>query len=311
MGSTSGERDDASHALVSKAQPLGQTSVEAFVGHAHDRRERPTPPRSSFGTYEVKELEVDSALTDCDLPARCWSLNPYTGCSHDCTYCYVPDVAHLERERWGSYVLAKTNLPRKLERELKTRQRRQVFLSSATDPYQPAEDRHEITRSCLQLLARADWPVRILTRSPLVRRDLDLLTELSEVSVGLSIPTIDDEARRVVEPAAPPIDGRLETVRSLADAGLEPFVNLAPAYPLVNGTRPDEVAQRLAEAGACLVYAGRWRYLDDFLDVLHDRVEDTACEAFVRAVRDEAYYDRLLASLEGAFRRAGVPFQRM
>jgi len=304
-------RDDAEHSLVSKAHPLGQTNVEAFVDHAHDRRDRPRPPRSTFGTYEVKELEVDSALTDCDLPSRCWSLNPYTGCSHDCTYCYVPDVAHLERDRWGSYVLVKTNLPRKLERELKRKPRRQVFCSSATDPYQPAEDRHEITRRCLELLAREDWPVRILTRSPLIQRDLDLLTELSEVSVGISIPTIDDEAREIVEPAAPPIEGRLATVRALDEAGLDPFVNLAPAYPLTDGTRPDEVAQRFADAGASVVFAGRWRYLEDFLDRLHERVADTQLEAFVRAVQDEDYYERLFASLEGAFRRAGIPFRRM
>jgi DNA repair photolyase len=222
----------------------------------------------------------------------------------------VPDVAHLERDRWGSYVLVKTNLPRVLETELKRKPQRQVFCSSATDPYQPAEDRHEITRRCLELLVREDWPVRILTRSPLIRRDVDLLTELSEVSVGISIPTIDDEAREIVEPAAPPIEGRLASVRALDEAGLDPFVNLAPAYPLT-GQCPDEIAKRFAAAGAHVVYGGPWRYLDDFLDRLHDRVQDTRLEAFVRAVQDEAYYERLFTQLEGAFRRVGIPFRRM
>ncbi|PSG96339.1 hypothetical protein BRD56_10915 [Thermoplasmatales archaeon SW_10_69_26] len=310
MGSA-GERDDSRHALLSKARPVQQTSVEAFVGHRHESRDRPSPPRSEFGTYQVKELEVDSALTDCSLPSRCWSLNPYTGCSHDCAYCYVPDVAHLERGNWGDYVVAKTNLPRKLEHELKTKPRRSVFLSSATDPYQPAEDRHRITRRSLELLVREGWPVLILTRSPLVERDLDLLTQLEDVAVGMSIPTIDDEARQVLEPTAPPIEGRLNAISALADAGLEPFVNVAPAYPLTNGIRPDEVAEAIADAGAAEVFLSRWRYLDDVVPVLADRVDGSIYGDFVDAVQDESYYDRLLASLQGAFRRAGIPLRRM
>lgn len=304
-------RNDAEHSLLSKARPVGQTDVLAFARQDREARDKPRPPRSDFGTYEVREVEVETALTDCQLPGRCWSLNPYTGCSHDCAYCYVPDVAHVEREKWGSYVVVKTNLPRKLDHELKTRQARRVFLSSATDPYQPAEDRHEITRRCLELIAREDWPVRLLTRSPLVRRDVDLLQELTDVTVGMSIPTLDDEARQVIEPSAPPIEGRLNTIRQLSGAGLEPFVNLAPAYPLSGGTRPDDVAEAFADAGASVVYAGRWRYLDDFLEILGDRVDDTTYADFEEAVQDRAYYDRLMASLRGAFRRAGVPFWEM
>lgn len=303
--------DDTEHGVLSKAHEVSQTSIQAFCEARKEARDRPTLPRSTFGTYEVKEVEVDTALTDCQLPGSSWSLNPFTGCSHACAYCYVPDVAHLERDRWGSYVVVKRNLPTKLSSELKRRERQPVFLSSATDPYQPAEARHRITRRCLELLVREDWPVRLLTRSPLVTRDLDLLGELSDVSVGMSIPTLDESARRCLEPGAPPIDGRLNALAELAEAGLRPFANLAPAYPLTNGTRPGAVADAFAKAGVEIVYAGRWNYLDSILPALEDHVEGTIYEEFTDAVEDDRYYDRLFASLNGAFRRAGVPFVEM
>lgn len=297
--------------MLSKARPISQTSIEAFLEAEHRRRDQPLVPRSEFGTYEVREVEASSALTECQMPGRPWSLNPYTGCSHACTYCYVPDVAHLERVRWGSYVVVKRNLPRLLSRELKRREAKDVLLSSATDPYQPAEARHRITRRCLELLAREDWPVRVLTRSPLVCRDIELFERFSDIAVGMSVPTVDDEARALVEPGAPPIHGRLSALSRLSKAGLAPFANLAPAYPLVHGTRPDEVAQAFAQAGVAAVYAGRWRYLEDVLGFLEDRVEATAYRSMVQAVQDDGYYDRLFAALRGAFRRAGVPFHEM
>jgi len=153
--------------------------------------------------------------------------------------------------------------------------------------------------------------VRVLTRSPLVTRDIDLFQRFSDITVGLGIPTLDDDARTIVEPTAPPIEGRLEAVRELADAGLEPFVNLAPAYPITDQITPDEIAQRIADAGAARVFVGRWHYLDDVIDVLVDRVTDTEIEPIRRAVADDAYYDRLFTQLRGAFRRAGVDFTTM
>lgn len=303
--------DDAKHSLLSKAHPVSQTSIVSFLEAEHAKRDQPSLPRSEFGTYSVREVEVQSGLTECQMPGRPWSLNPYTGCSHDCTYCYVPDVAHLDRERWGSYVVVKRNLPRVLSREVKRKEARDVLLSSATDPYQPAEGRHQITRRCLGILARADWPVRVLTRSPLVCRDIELFDRFSDLAVGMSVPTVDDEARALIEPGAPPVDGRLSALSTLAEAGLEPFANLAPAYPLVHGTRPEEVAGAFAGAGVSAVYAGRWRYLEDVLGFLEDRVDGTVYRSMVEAVQDEAYYDRLFAALKGAFRRAGVPFHEM
>ncbi len=296
---------DVRHSVVGKSRPLAQRALEAF-GDAP-----PPVARSEFGRFEVREIEVKSALTRCAMPGEDWpwSLNPYVGCSHDCLYCYVPDVAHLERSRWGSYTIVKRNLPTVLAHELKRKERRTVFLSSATDPYQPVEKDHRITERCLEILLRAQWPLSVLTRSPLVKRDLSLITAFHDVTIGMSVPTLDEEMRRLVEPGAPPIEGRLRTLRALADAGLAPYVNLAPAYPLSGGVTPRDMARAFKEAGVAVVNASAWRYLANVIPALENRMPENEARELRRAVTDAAYYGRLFRQLRAAFREEGVPLR--
>lgn len=300
-----GPRDDARHSVLSRARPISQTGLSAF-GAALDAGV-PLLPRGDFGTYEVKEVDVKQGLTVCRMPGEPWSLNPYTGCSHDCAYCYVPDVAHVERARWATYVLVKRNLPTVLAHELKRKERREVFLSSATDCYQPAEATHLVTRRCVELLARADWPMRVLTRNPLIKRDLDLYHAFSDLAIGMSVPTLDDRLRALVEPAAPPIEGRLRTLRAMADAGFAPFANLMPCYPMADDVEPDAVAGAFAEAGVREVHAGGWRYMAGIEPVLRARLGEEA-EPFVRKIQDPAYFPRLFARLAPAFTAHGIAF---
>lgn len=302
--------DDARHSVLSKARPLSQSAIESFLGSEGLRAGLVLPP-SGFGRYEVKEVDVKSALTPCRMPGEPWSLNPYVGCSHDCAYCYVPDVAHVERPRWGTYVLVKRNLPKLLAEEVRRKEPRAVFLASATDAYQPVEGTHLVTRRSLEVLRRADWPLRVLTRNPLVRRDAKLLASFSDVAVGMSVPTLDDEARRLVEPGAPPIEGRLRALRALADEGLPPFVNLAPAFPLSGGVKPSDYADAFREAGVVRVYATAWRYLDTVLPVLRARLPDEDWAPFERAVQDPAYSQRLFRQFRAAFRDSGIEFGAM
>ena len=297
--------DDARHSVLSKARALSQSSLESFLDDPA-RHARALLPPTEYGHYEVKEVDVKSALTLCRMPEQPWSLNPYMGCSHDCAYCYVPDVAHVQREKWGSYVLVKRNLPRVLAEELRRKEPRPVFLSSATDPYQPAEGTHRVTERCLELLLRADWPLRVLTRNPLVKRDARLFAQFSDCEVGMSVPTLDDDARRLIEPGAPTIEGRLRALRALADEGLRPYANLAPLFPLSGGVKPADIAEAFREAGVVSVFAAPWRYLDTVLPVLRQRVAGQECEAIERAVQDKAYYGRLFRQLKAAFRDSGV-----
>lgn len=298
--------NDALHSVLGKAHKPTQRPLDVFMGE-------PTPwlDRDHYGPARTLEVDVKSALSMCRVPGEPWSLNPYTGCSHGCLYCYVPTVAHLERARWGSYVVVKRNLPTVLARELARKERREVFLSSATDPYQPAERDQFITRRCLELLARADWPLSVLTRSPLVTRDVDLFRRFSEFEIGMSVPTLDDEARTIVEPTAPTIDSRMRTLRKLADEGFRPYANILPTYPLTGGVTPAYMAESFRDAGVVAVHAGPWNYLASVLPVLRDRIKGTMLEPFGGQVLDSGYWNRLLAKMSTAFDQVGVRFESM
>jgi DNA repair photolyase len=187
-----------------------------------------------------------------------WSLNPYMGCVHRCTFCYV---RHFEQradrpsdDRYGRSIRVKTNVAEVLRRELgrPSWQRETVSIGAATDPYQPAEGRFELTRACLSELARARTPFSIITRGPLVVRDIDVLQEASEraeVGVYFSIPTLDERVWRTTEPGTAPPRSRLEAVRRLSAAGIDVGVGMAPILPGLSD-RPEQLEEVVREARA-------------------------------------------------------------
>jgi len=185
-----------------------------------------------------------------------YTANLYKGCTHGCVYCYAPSLTHDER-KWGSYVDVKVNAPQVLERELRSLRKDEVFLSSASDPYQPVEARYGITRRCLKLLSEKGFPVSILTRSPLVLRDLDLLRGFERVRVGMSITTVP--VRRF-EPGVPPLIRRIDTLRKLASAGIETWVSFAPVIPGIIMVDLDELFDELSSAGVSSVSFGVLRF---------------------------------------------------
>src|SRR5271157_5842440 len=146
---------------------------------------------------DVIEIRIKSALVRSKIPGVDYVINPYLGCGHGCRYCYAVFMKKYARrfpgQPWGSFVEAKVNIAEVLRRELaRKRQRGRALLSSVCDPYQPVEGKYRLTRQCLEALRDYGWGLDILTRSPLVTRDLDILAGASGVSVGFSIPT-DDE----------------------------------------------------------------------------------------------------------------------
>jgi DNA repair photolyase len=186
---------------------------------------------------DVTEIIAKTALVKSRIPGVEYVINPYLGCAHGCRYCYAAFMRRYARHHpgapWGSFVEVKVNLAAVLQKELARKKRRgRALLASVCDPYQPVELKYRLTRQCLAFLAESGWSVDILTRSPLVTRDLDLLTAIPGASVGLSIPTDDDRVRRVLEPHAPPIEARINTLRQLRRAGLTPWVFIAPMLPM-------------------------------------------------------------------------------
>lgn len=204
------------------------------------------------------ELEAKSALNPSRIPGMKYTLNPYRGCAHGCVYCYLrvmPSAAGSRGRKWGSYVDAKTNVARVLLRELRRRKKGKVMLSSATDPYQPIEKKFRLTRTCLELLADARFPVSVLTKSALVARDLDLLQQIETLSVGITITTDSEEVRKIMEPGASPVEERLAALQALEAAGLEPHVFIGPVLPM----DAKALARRL-EPLASLVYFDSMNY---------------------------------------------------
>ncbi|HUH99527.1 MAG TPA: radical SAM protein [Nitrososphaerales archaeon] len=185
-----------------------------------------------------------------------YTANLYRGCTHGCVYCYAPSLIHDDR-RWGTFVDAKVNAPAVLRRELRDAKRAPVFLSSASDPYQPVEARYRLTRRCLEEFYSFKFPLVILTRSPLVLRDVDLLGRMDWVRVGCSIST---GSGRFYEPGVPPLERRLETLRALAKAGIETWVSFAPIIPGVREEEIEHLLAKMREAGVRAVTAGLLRF---------------------------------------------------
>jgi len=196
-----------------------------------------------------REVTDDTALRKDPLPGIDYSCNPYIGCYHACVFCYTPRLMRMDRNEWGTSVVVKRNAATVVAKEVRKLPRGLVAISTATDPYQFVEGKYRVTRHALEVLLRAGWPVSVLSRAPLMIRDLDLFTQFANIEVGMSVPTLDDRARALLEPWAPPIDARLRCLRALADAGLTTFVGFAPAYPPTGGWTPEAVAEAFAEVG--------------------------------------------------------------
>jgi DNA repair photolyase len=198
------------------------------------------------------------------MPFR-WSLNPYMGCVHRCTFCYVRGFERRadrpSDDRYGQTIRVKVNVADVLARELArpSWKRELVAIGAATDPYQPAEGRYRLTRGCLHALARARTPLSLITRGPMIVRDIDVLQTASRraaVDVNLSIPTLDPDVWRRTEPGTAPPRQRLRALKRLVDAGINAGVGMAPLLPGISD-RPEmlaDVVRAAREAGATHVW---------------------------------------------------------
>jgi DNA repair photolyase len=222
-----------------------------------------------------------------------YSLNPYTGCAFGdaggCPYCYVRalPVAHARQARggaWGTWVIAKTNLPELLERELVALERSgkladaRIFMSSATDPYQGLERRMRITRRALEIFVRHP-PGRLViqTRSPLIERDMDIIACLGDRAIAsITIETDDDAVRRAITPTSPAVARRVTTMRRLRAAGIFTQIAIAPMLP----NHPQRFADLAAEIADRVI-------VDTYFD------GDGASGRRSRALRIGELYERL------------------
>jgi DNA repair photolyase len=176
-----------------------------------------------------------------------WSINPYRGCEHGCSFCYArafQSFMSLSADEFQRHIMIKANAAEALEAQLSRLARRfngnidevsryvgLVAIGTATDPYQPIEGKARITRACLSVLNKYRIPVSLTTRSPLILKDLDLLAEMNVHSVNISISTLNRELTRKLEPAAPFPMKRLETIQALSERGVRAGAFIAPILP--------------------------------------------------------------------------------
>jgi DNA repair photolyase len=195
-----------------------------------------------------------------------WSLNPYMGCVHRCTFCYVRAFERRadrpSDDRYGRSIRVKSNVAEVLRAELARRSWRGegVAIGAATDPYQPAEGRFRLTRACVEALHDASNPFHIITRGPLIVRDADMLAAASmraDVSVTFSVPTVDDDVWRTTEPGTAPPRQRLRALKVLVEAGVRASVGMAPLLPGLSDhpSSIERVVVAAREAGACGIWA--------------------------------------------------------
>ena len=222
-----------------------------------------------------------------------WSINPYRGCYHQCRFCYARRThKYLEEDgvgAWGSRIYVKVNAPAIVRTELAKRswKHEHVAVGTVTDPYQPLEGKYRLTRGILEALADYRTPAGIITRSPLVVRDIDVLQRLAEVagvSVSISIATLDEKLARDIEPTVAPPRQRLRAVTMLAEAGITVNVALAPVLPRITDTPEnlEAVVQAAREAGAAKVWHNAL-YLHEvtreaFFDYLRENKPDLIAE---------------------------------
>ncbi len=235
----------------------------------------------------IKEKKARSVLAKSGIPGIDYCLNPYTGCSHGCKYCYATFMKRFtgHEEVWGSFVDVKINAPDVLQRQMRNAARGNVVISSVTDPYQPIESQFKITRRCLKVLLAYQFPVSILTKSSLVLRDLDLIKKFDEMEVGITVTTDDDSIRRIFEPNAPPIETRVQALKELSENGIKTYAFIGPLLPL----NPEALTEKIGpHIHSVLIdrmnYASKTRriyearklqqWLDyDFVDEIIERLE--------------------------------------
>jgi DNA repair photolyase len=213
---------------------------------------------------KYQEVRCRSALNPVKGMPFDWTLNPYRGCTHGCHYCYARRYQtqfELDSDdQFASIIFVKTNFVDVLRKELArpSWEREYVAVGTATDCYQPIEGHYKLTRRSLQALLEFNNPVGVVTKGPMIVRDKDVLTDLTAgpgVSVYISVPTVDEDAWRLLEPGTAPPLKRLRAVRELADAGIRAGVLMNPIVPGIT-SRPalmERTVKAIADHGARFV----------------------------------------------------------
>ena len=237
----------------------------------------------------TKEIEAKSILTKSKLPDADYVVNPYTGCPFACLYCYASFMGKFvgeSIESWGDYLYVKSNAVQLFAQEFPKLQRNKsnpsILLSSVTDPYNGLELKYRLTRGILEIISQSHYKgqVGILTKSPLVMRDLDLFKIMPNVEVGLTITSTNDKISRFLEVSAPPVTKRLEALHALKKEGIKTYAFLGPLLPhfKLEPSALEELIAAVAETGVNYVYVEHMNLKSYIVSRMADTLKECSSE---------------------------------
>lgn len=184
---------------------------------------------------EIKKIQCKSVITKSNLPGVDYVINPYVGCQHSCIYCYADFIKRFTGhtgEKWGEFADVKINAPETIPK--KNFKDKLILIGSVTDPYQPCEAKYKITRKCLEKLLESQPVIEILTKSPLILKDIDLLKKLNNLKVGVSIGILDEVASRHLEPNVASPKTRINILKKLHKSNIKTYLFVSPIFPKIS-----------------------------------------------------------------------------
>jgi DNA repair photolyase len=262
---------------------------------------------------KITQKEAKSILTPSKLPGADYVVNPYSGCAFGCVYCYADFTrrftGHVD-DKWGGYVDIKINTPEIFEKELsklskkivkknefKEGDKPVIFFGSVTDPYQGVEAKYKLTRKCLEIVANSDIKkdikISLLTKSPLVTRDIDVFKQIPNLDVGMTITSTDDEVSRMFESSAPSSSLRIKALEKLNEEVINTYAFVGPLLPhfVANEESLDKLFRSIKESGTDRVWVEhinlKGKKMQRLMKLIGDRLRKEEYDFFVNSQTDE------------------------
>jgi len=257
----------------------------------------------------IEEVTCKTALSASKLPGLDYSLNPYVGCMHQCRYCYAPSILRMPIQSWKNTVKIKRNIPTILAKELKSKKKGVVGISTVTDPYQPIEKKAQLTRYCLQVLLKKDTPISIQTKSDLILKDAELITQFSNAEVMVSIGTLHDEQRKLLEPGSSSIQQRIKVLNHFAQSSVKTSVFFGPIYPTMTLKDIESFATICKKSGIDEVMIDRFHIKPGIINNIQDALKNKQKIAPLfsqKELSNQSYYQKIREKIRDELKHSSI-----
>lgn len=262
---------------------------------------------------KISHKEAKSVLTPSKLPGADYVVNPYSGCAFGCVYCYADFTRRFtghKDDKWGEYVDIKINTPEIFEKELnnlskkivkknefKKGRKPVIFFGSVTDPYQGVEAKYKLTRQCLEIISKSDIKndinVSLLTKSPLVLRDIDIFKQIPNIEIGMTITSTDDVVSRMFESNAPLSSLRIKALKELNKEGIDTYAFVGPLLPhfVANEKSLEKLFKDIKNTGTNRVWVEhinlKGKKMSRLVELIGDGLNKEEYDLFINSQTDE------------------------